>query len=147
MAKAFADCKAEMAEVGTGHMKHRTALYVALFVYEDEGQGWEAVIDISDKLFVEKLDGMPLVNYEFSPLPPLKDGRDKFHILVADHVFMLRKGLVRSILQTFNEFADCPIAVYTACSAEEVLRLVSRHAARMEVNSFQFECMNKVLNI
>ena len=63
-------------------------------------------------------------DYIFSPLPSPSSPDGCFRILVADDVPMLRKGLMRSVLDIFTQFTNCPISVSTACTAEDALRAV-----------------------
>ncbi|KAL7540717.1 hypothetical protein ACHAWF_006778 [Thalassiosira exigua] len=63
--------------------------------------------------------------YKFRPA--LSSQSNHFRILIADDVLMLRKGLVRSILQVIDEekVGNCPVMVHTACTAEDALRMIS----------------------
>lgn len=59
--------------------------------------------------------------YQFNP----KVGTSQqFRVLIADDVLMLRKGLVRSVLGLFQK-KNVPVFVQTACTAEDVLRVVN----------------------
>lgn len=60
--------------------------------------------------------------YVFKPMPA--PGAATFRILVADDVFMLRKGLVHTLIAVFSRYTNCPITINSACTAEDVLRAV-----------------------
>merc|ERR1712085_124307 len=61
-----------------------------------------------------------------------------FGLHLADDVLMLRKGLARSILQIFESNTHCPVLVYTACTAEDALRMMSRTAFDLAISDNQF---------
>ena len=63
---------------------------------------------------------------------------DSFRILLADDVLMLRKGLTRSLLQLFEQIANCPVQIYTACTAEDTLRMISSEPFDMVISDNQF---------
>ena len=62
-----------------------------------------------------------ILPYEFSPKAELTN---KFRILIADDVLMLRKGLVRSVLELFQK-KNVPVLVHTACTAEDAARVIN----------------------
>lgn len=78
--------------------------------------------------------------YKFSPRCATSGSTttDCFRILLADDVLMLRKGLARSILQIFESNTHCPVLVYTACTAEDALRMMSRTAFDLVISDNQF---------
>ena len=76
--------------------------------------------------------------YVFSPSPSPNSVDGCFRILVADDVGMLRKGLMRSVLDIFKEISDCPISVSTACTAEDALRAIGSQAYDMFICDNQF---------
>ena len=76
--------------------------------------------------------------YIFSPQPAPGAVDGCFRILVADDVAMLRKGLMRSVLDIFKQVSDCPISVSTACTAEDALRAIESNAYDMFICDNQF---------
>lgn len=76
--------------------------------------------------------------YIFSPQPSPNAADGCFRILVADDVAMLRKGLVRSVLDIFKKVCDCPISVSTACTAEDALRAIESNSYDMFICDNQF---------
>jgi len=85
----------------------------------------------------EGLD-LTLKKYVFSPQPAPTSSDGCFRILVADDVAMLRKGLMRSVLDIFKEISDCPISVSTACTAEDALRAIGSNNYDMFICDNQF---------
>lgn len=76
--------------------------------------------------------------YLFSPQPAPNSVDGCFRILVADDVAMLRKGLMRSVLDIFKQVSECPISVSTACTAEDALRAINSNAYDMFICDNQF---------
>lgn len=77
--------------------------------------------------------------YRFSPQPSKESTDDRFRILVADDVLMLRKGLVRSVLQVFEEkVGDCRVSIHTSCTAEDTLRMISSQPFDLVISDNQF---------
>jgi len=76
--------------------------------------------------------------YIFSPQPSPNSADGCFRILVADDVAMLRKGLMRSVLDIFKQVSDCPISVSTACTAEDALRAIESNSYDMFICDNQF---------
>ena len=74
----------------------------------------------------ESDDGQKSVEGEMLPYQfnPKVGASEHFRILIADDVLMLRKGLVRSVLGLFQK-KNVPVFVHTACTAEDVLRVVN----------------------
>eukprot|EP00977_Amphora_coffeiformis_P016357 scaffold5022_cov158-Amphora_coffeaeformis.AAC.3 len=64
------------------------------------------------------------LHYAFRPWPSPNSKTECFRVLVADDVLMLRKGLVNAIISLFRE---CPVAISTACTAEDLLRATAAH--------------------
>jgi len=77
--------------------------------------------------------------YVFSPHPSPTSVNGCFRILIADDVSMLRKGLMRSVLDIFSGFANCPISVGTACTAEDALRALKSQNYDMFICDNQFD--------
>ena len=104
--------------------KSGTVLFVVVPVFEDGNHGKEKVLDKKSRMDVHGSGGLPRRSfYRFSPQPSMAKAGDSFRILIADDVLMLRKGLVRSVLQLFKAFPKgWPLTVHTACSAEDMLR-------------------------
>ena len=86
----------------------------------------EEALDLSSKQYV------------FSPHPSPTSADGCFRILVADDVSMLRKGLMRSVLDIFTDFCDCPISVSTACTAEDALRALESQDYDLLISDNQF---------
>jgi len=106
-------------EGGVVAPSHGSVLYITLPAVRDVQSG----VEVLNKLVKRKH------NYSFRPRPVNTDDSsssnndDKtFNILVADDVPMLRKGLLRSVIDVFSEFSDCPVLISTACTAEDALR-------------------------
>jgi len=78
------------------------------------------------------------LKYRFSPQPAPNSVDGCFRILVADDVAMLRKGLMRSVLDIFKQISNCPISVSTACTAEDALRAIGSNAYDMFICDNQF---------
>lgn len=78
--------------------------------------------------------------YKFSPqcVNSGSANTESFRILLADDVLMLRKGLTRSILQLFEQTSNCPVQIYTACTAEDALRMISSEPFDMVISDNQF---------
>ena len=76
--------------------------------------------------------------YVFSPKPAPNSVDGCFRILVADDVAMLRKGLMRSVLDIFKQISNCRISVSTACTAEDALRAIGSNAYDMFICDNQF---------
>ena len=76
--------------------------------------------------------------YVFSPQPAPNSVDGCFRILVADDVAMLRKGLMRSVLDIFKQISNCRISVSTACTAEDALRAIKSNAYDMFICDNQF---------
>ena len=74
--------------------------------------------------------------FKFQPQPP-KMSNDCFRILIADDVFILRKGLVHSVLQVFENI-KCPVSIYTANTAEDALRLIKSQTFDIVISDNQF---------
>eukprot|EP00536_Pseudo-nitzschia_multiseries_P006569 jgi/Psemu1/304251/fgenesh1_kg.142_\ len=94
----------------------------------------------------ESLDLSP-EQYTFSPHPSPNSSDGCFRILVADDVSMLRKGLVRSVLDIFTDFCDCPISVSTACTAEDALRALETEDYDLFISDNQFAppgCLDRI---
>jgi len=107
-----------------------TVLYITVPVLEDGSLGQRKLDSLSNTNSDEPTSG----KYSFSPRPV--DGN--FRILVADDVPMLRKGLMRSVLDIFSEFPDCPVSVSTACTAEDALRAVASQSYDLFICDNQF---------
>lgn len=97
-----------------------TVLYITIPVLVDGCKGK----DIVHPSLCSELGQVVASEYKFSPRPSPSSPDGCFRILVADDVPMLRKGLMRSVLDIFTQFSDCPISVSTACTAEDALRAV-----------------------
>jgi len=110
-------------------------LYIIIPVLVDGEQG-KAILQPAP----DSEQGLEILSREFifSPRPSPNAADGCFRILVADDVPMLRKGLMRSVLDIFTEFTDCPIAVSTACTAEDALRAVRSRAYDMFICDNQF---------
>lgn len=78
------------------------------------------------------------LKYRFSPQPAPNSVDGCFRILVADDVAMLRKGLMRSVLDIFKQISNCPISVSTACTAEDALRAIGSNSYDMFICDNQF---------
>jgi len=62
-------------------------------------------------------------SFAFRPLPAYTSVDGTFRILVADDVLMIRKGMLHLIGKVWGScFPDCPVSIYTACTAEDMLR-------------------------
>jgi len=96
-----------------------TVLYITIPVISDSHMA-KVILD-STPGCEQELDPSSK-DYAFSPLPSPTSVDSCFRILVADDVCMLRKGLMRSVLDIFKEFENCPISVSTACTAEDAIR-------------------------
>jgi hypothetical protein len=90
-----------------------TVLFVTIPVFE-EGKFNESSLRRRSSLEGE------ILPYEFNPKGGLTN---HFRILIADDVLMLRKGLVRSVLELFQK-KNVPVLVHTACTAEDALRVI-----------------------
>merc|ERR1712232_215427 len=77
-------------------------------------------------------------DYVFSPRPAADARGGCFRVLIADDVTMLRKGLMRSILDIFSKFSECPVSVSTACTAEDALRAVGAEQFDLFICDHQF---------
>jgi signal transduction histidine kinase len=110
-----------------------TIIYFTIPVYEDIDVAQEAVLVSNNDAelimssqhqapsgsFFSKIAG----EYRFDPRPSPKSTDGHFRIMVADDVLMLRKGMVHTIGDIWGtHFPDCPVAISTACSAEDLLR-------------------------
>jgi len=82
--------------------------------------------------------------YVFSPKPAPNSANGCFRILVADDVAMLRKGLMRLVLDNFKKMSDCPVSVGTACTAEDALRAVASNACDILICDHQFGPPNRL---
>jgi len=80
--------------------------------------------------------------YVFSPKPAPNSTNGCFRVLVADDVAMLRKGLVRLVLDNFKKMSNCPVSVGTACTAEDALRAVASNAFDILICDHQFAAPN-----
>jgi len=122
-------------------------------VYSEETPGKGTVLYITIPVISDvnnakkKLEGpvgmdgaldMAMKKYVFSPQPAPTSVDGCFRILVADDVAMLRKGLMRSVLDIFKEISDCPISVSTACTAEDALRAIGSNDYDMFICDNQF---------
>ena len=112
-----------------------TVLYITIPVVSNKGEALS---------MLETPSGSNLVlpnfskKYVFSPQPSPNSVDGCFRILVADDVAMLRKGLMRSVLDIFRQSSDCPISVSTACTAEDALRAIETNAYDMFICDNQF---------
>merc|ERR1711971_748617 len=103
-----------------------TVLYITVPVFRDGNLGQKTLNGIlrSDgNAGVALSDGSTLVRSskcKFCPSPAPDSANGSFRILVADDVLMLRKGLVRTIVNIFCQLRDCPVSIWTSCSAEDV---------------------------
>ena len=113
-----------------------TVLYITIPVVSDGHKG-KAIIESRRPGSAQELD-LSSKQYIFSPRPAPNSVDGCFRILVADDVSMLRKGLMRSVLDIFAEFSDCPLSVSTACTAEDALRAVQSQAYDMFICDNQF---------
>jgi len=122
-------------ELGKG-----TVLYITIPVVCDDNNRaismFQTATGIGDGL------GVPFQKYVFSPKPAPTSVDGCFRILVADDVTMLRKGLVRSLLDIFKKLSDCPVSVSTACTAEDALRAIASNAYDLFICDNQFASPN-----
>mmetsp|Transcript_11109 Transcript_11109/g.26194 ORF Transcript_11109/g.26194 Transcript_11109/m.26194 type:complete len:1165 (+) Transcript_11109:154-3648(+) len=112
-----------------------TVLYITIPVVSDDHKAEGILSSVSDT--EESLDSPP-EQYVFSPHPSPNSMDGCFRILVADDVSMLRKGLVRSVLDIFTDFCNCPISVSTACTAEDALRALETQDYDLFISDNQF---------
>jgi signal transduction histidine kinase/CheY-like chemotaxis protein len=112
-----------------------TVLYITIPVLVDGNKGKNMIQTSPDS--EQALDSSSK-EYVFSPRPAPNSVDGCFRILVADDVPMLRKGLMRSVLDIFTEFSDCPLSVSTACTAEDALRAVGSQAYDLFICDNQF---------
>lgn len=112
-----------------------TVLYITIPVVSDKGKALSMLETPSGSSLV--LPGSAK-KYIFSPQPAPNSVDGCFRILVADDVAMLRKGLMRSVLDIFKQVSDCPISVSTACTAEDALRAIESNAYDMFICDNQF---------
>jgi len=111
-----------------------TVLYITIPVISDVKK---AKNKIQGPKGTDVLD-MTLKKYVFSPQPAPGSPDSCFRILVADDVSMLRKGLMRSVLDIFKEISECPISVSTACTAEDALRAIGSNNYDLFICDNQF---------
>jgi CheY-like chemotaxis protein len=100
---------------------HGTVIFLIVPVYKDGPGALKALMEKSSGVASELLrDRMQRV---FCPQPSPMSTDGTFHILVADDVCMIRKGIVNIISNLWSAgLFECPVAVSTACTAEDVLR-------------------------
>jgi len=112
-----------------------TVLYITIPVVSN-GHKAKAMLECTSDS-EEALD-LSSKQYVFSPRPSPISADGCFRILVADDVSMLRKGLMRSVLDIFTDFCDCPISVSTACTAEDALRALESQDYDLLISDNQF---------
>eukprot|EP00535_Pseudo-nitzschia_heimii_P009853 CAMPEP_0197173990 /NCGR_PEP_ID=MMETSP1423-20130617/707_1 /TAXON_ID=476441 /ORGANISM="Pseudo-nitzschia heimii, Strain UNC1101" /LENGTH=1224 /DNA_ID=CAMNT_0042622879 /DNA_START=231 /DNA_END=3905 /DNA_ORIENTATION=+ len=112
-----------------------TVLYITIPVISDVKKAKKKLKGPQD---VEEALDMAMKKYVFSPQPAPNSVDGCFRILVADDVAMLRKGLMRSVLDIFKEISDCPISVSTACTAEDALRAIGSNNYDLFICDNQF---------
>jgi CheY-like chemotaxis protein len=112
-----------------------TVLYITIPVLVDGNKGKKMIQTSPDS---EQALEISSKEYVFSPRPAPNSVDGCFRILVADDVTMLRKGLMRSVLDIFTAFSDCPLSVSTACTAEDALRAVGSQAYDLFICDNQF---------
>ena len=112
-----------------------TVLYITIPVLVDGNKGKKMIQASPDS---EQALEISSKEYIFSPRPAPNSVDGCFRILVADDVTMLRKGLMRSVLDIFTKFSDCPLSVSTACTAEDALRAVGSQAYDLFICDNQF---------
>lgn len=116
---------------------HGTVLYISVPILEDGNTG-KKLLDYICNSDQSNMASLALNQYTFSPQPAIDSVDGRFHILVADDVAMLRKGLARSILDIFSKLSDCPVSISTACTAEDALRAISSHSFDLFICDNQF---------
>jgi len=125
---------AKLKSLGPG-----TLLYITIPVCEDSVGAQKALSSAltkdSDETGMKSIKDMKCV---FSPKPAPDSANSSFRILVADDVFMLRKGMVNILTNIFSSFPDCPLTIYTACTAEDMLRITSSQPLDLIVSDNQF---------
>merc|ERR1719410_740531 len=87
------------------------------------------------------------IKYIFSPKPAPNSDNGSFRVLVADDVFMLRKGMVNTITNVFSTFPDCTVSIYTACTAEDMLRMVASQPFDLIISDNQFAVPSDVKHL
>merc|ERR1712176_1066552 len=112
-----------------------TVLYITIPVISDVNK---AKKNLAGSDGVDEALDLALKKYVFSPKPAPGSTDGCFRILVADDVAMLRKGLMRSVLDIFKKISDCPISVSTACTAEDALRAIGSNDYDMFICDNQF---------
>lgn len=112
-----------------------TVLYITIPVVSDVRK---AMSMIDSDTSPEQACDLHLKKYVFSPQPAPNAVDGCFRILVADDVAMLRKGLMRSVLDIFKQISNCPISVSTACTAEDALRAIQSNSYDMFICDNQF---------
>ena len=80
-----------------------------------------------------------ILPYKFSPRAGVAN---HFRILIADDVLMLRKGLIRSILELFQK-ENVPVLVHTACTAEDALRVINSQSYDIIIADNQYSPPDK----
>jgi signal transduction histidine kinase len=122
-------------------------------VYSEDTPGKGTVLYITIPVISDSRKGVSMLNtkpgsqlaldesskkYVFSPQPAPNSVDGCFRILVADDVAMLRKGLMRSVLDIFKQISNCRISVSTACTAEDALRAIESNSYDMFICDNQF---------
>ena len=92
-----------------------TVLFVTIPVFEEGSKSNE-----NHTMRRRSVEG-EILPYEFNPKAGVTN---HFRVLIADDVSMLRKGLVRSVLELFQK-RNVPVLVHTACTAEDALRVIN----------------------
>jgi len=115
-----------------------TVLYITVPVCEDNIGAQKALN--SSNLFDGEMSSKNAkdMKYAFCPQPAPDSVNGSFRILVADDVFMLRKGMVNIITNVFSSFPDCPVSIYTACTAEDMLRVAASQPLDLIISDNQF---------
>jgi len=113
-----------------------TVLYITIPVLDNGAEGLTFLSAMGkNQGHGQESDAM---DYVFSPCPAPDARGGCFRVLIADDVTMLRKGLMRSILDIFSKFSECPVSVSTACTAEDALRAVGSDQFDLFICDHQF---------
>jgi CheY-like chemotaxis protein len=115
-----------------------TVLYFTIPVYED-CDGADSALRLKRRVTREAQRMADMTEYSFRPQPSPVSRSGCFRVLVADDVLMLRKGVVHTIGKLWTQkYPHCPVAVSTACTAEDMLRAVESEAYDLIISDHHF---------
>lgn len=107
-----------------------TVLYFTVPVYKESGGNVASHAGSNLEVLEEADEDESAVvaiknEYKFHPKPSPFSKSGCFRVLICDDMPMMRKGMVHTIATIFpQKFPKCPVAISTACSAEDMLRAV-----------------------